>query len=117
LYAHAEHLLQDRSEQDVLYELLLKLGLDLCVPIETRVIAKKTVYSVGGGALIACFAERLTRDATEEFANGLIAWWHALAPAVDTRIVFRDSSFADDVVKSNIAAILHQAGISDIRSL
>ena len=41
----------------------------------------------------------------------------ALAPAVNTRIVFKDSGFADDVAKTNIAAILNQNGITDIRSL
>ena len=41
------------------YELLLKLGLDLCVPIEIRVcMAGKTVRSVGAGTLIACLAEK-----------------------------------------------------------
>ena len=37
------------GENDILYELLLKLGLDLCVPIETKIIAKKTVQSIGAG--------------------------------------------------------------------
>ena len=45
-----EHLVQGRAEQDVLYELLLKLGLDLCVPIETQTIAGKIVHSIGGGS-------------------------------------------------------------------
>ncbi len=34
-----EHLKTDRTEQDILFELLLKLGLDLCVPIVTKKIA------------------------------------------------------------------------------
>ena len=41
LLKNAEHLVRGRKEQDVLYELLLKLGLDLCVPIETKTIAGK----------------------------------------------------------------------------
>ena len=57
LLKNAEHLVQGRKEQDVLYELLLKLGLDLCVPIETKTIAGKTVHSIGGGALIVCLAD------------------------------------------------------------
>ena len=51
-----EHLKTDRTEQDILYELLLKLGLDLCVPIETRTIAGKEVHAVGAGTLMACLA-------------------------------------------------------------
>ena len=117
LLKNAEHLVQGRKEQDVLYELLLKLGLDLCVPIETKTIAGKTVHSIGGGALIACLADGLTKDVIEPLASGIVAWRAALAPAVDTRVVFKDSGFADDIAKTNMAAILTQNGISDVRSL
>jgi adenine-specific DNA-methyltransferase len=117
LLKNAEHLVQGRKEQDVLYELLLKLGLDLCVPIETKAIAGKSVHSIGGGALIACLADGLTKDVIEPLASGIVAWRAALAPAVDTRVVFKDSGFADDVAKTNMAAILNQNGISDMRSL
>lgn len=117
LLANAEHLLPGRTEQDVLYELLLKLGLDLCVPIEKKDIAGKAVYAIGGGALIVCLADGLTKDSVEIVANGIVAWWKALAPAGETRIVFKDSSFVDDVAKANMAAILNQNGILDVRSL
>lgn len=117
LLANAEHLVPGRTEQDVLYELLLKLGLDLCVPIETKDIAGKAVHSVGGGALIVCLADGLTKDTVETLANGIVAWRKEIAPAVDTRVVFKDSGFADDVAKANMAAILNQNGILDVRSL
>lgn len=117
LLKNAEHLVQGRTEQDVLYELLLKLGLDLCVPIETRAIAGKSVHSIGGGALIVCLADGLTRDVIEPLASGIVAWRAALAPAVDTRVVFKDSGFADDIAKTNMAAILNQNSITDVRSL
>lgn len=117
LLKNAEHLVQGRKEQDVLYELLLKLGLDLCVPIETKTIGGKTVYSIGGGALIACLGDGLTKDVIEPLASGIVAWRAALAPAVDTRVVFKDSGFADDIAKTNMAAILNQNGITDVRSL
>lgn len=117
LLKNAEHLVQGRKEQDVLYELLLKLGLDLCVPIEAKVIAGKTVHAIGGGVLMACLADGLTKDVVEDLSAGIIAWQKALAPAGDTRLVFKDSGFADDVAKTNMAAILGQAGISDVRSI
>lgn len=117
LLANAEHLVPDRTEQDVLYELLLKLGLDLCVPIEKKDIAGKAVHSIGGGALIVCLADGLTKDTVDTVANGIVAWRKELAPAVDTRVVFKDSGFADDVAKVNMAAILNQNGILDVRSL
>lgn len=117
LLAHAEHLVPGRTEADVLTELLLKLGLDLCVPIETKDIAGKSVHSVGAGALIVCLSDGISRETVEGLAQGIIAWWQALAPAGDTRVVFKDSAFADDVAKTNMAAILNQAGIKDMRSL
>lgn len=117
LLANAEHIVPGRTEQDVLYELLLKLGLDLCVPIETQQIAGKTVHAIGGGALITCLADGLTKDVVESLSTGIVAWWKQLAPAVETRVVFKDSGFADDVAKTNMAAILNQNGILDVRSL
>ncbi|HRR41815.1 MAG TPA: site-specific DNA-methyltransferase [Syntrophales bacterium] len=112
-----EHIKPDRTESDVLYELLLKLGLDLCVPIESRTFAGKEVHSVGGGVLMACLAPKIERAEVEALAQGIVDWHKALAPAGDTTCVFRDSAFADDVAKTNMAAILEQCGIQNVRSL
>jgi adenine-specific DNA-methyltransferase len=112
-----EHLSSERSEADVLYELLLKLGLDLCVPIEQRTLAGKTVHSVGGGTLIACLAEKIAREDVEALANGIVAWHEEQKPVGGITCVFRDSAFADDVAKTNLAAILEQHGIANVRSL
>ena len=112
-----EHLKTDRKEADILYELLLKLGLDLCVPIETRKVAGKDVHSIGGGVLMTCLAQKITRDDVEKLGSGIVEWRKALAPASETTCVFRDSAFADDVAKTNLAAILNQHGIANVRSL
>jgi adenine-specific DNA-methyltransferase len=117
LFAHQDNIVEGRTEADILYELLLKLGLDLCVPIETREIAGKTVHAVGGGVLMTCLAETISRDDVEALAQGIIAWHQELGPAGDTTCVFRDSAFADDVAKTNLAAILEQHGIANVRSL
>lgn len=117
LEAHVENLRTGRSEQDILYELLLKRGLDLCVPIETKEIAGKTVHSIGAGTLFACLSESITAAEGEPLALGIVAWHQELDPAGDTTVVFRDSAFADDVVKTNIAAILDQSGLKNVRSL
>ena len=115
LQEHTEHLAAGRSESDVLYELLLKLGLDLAVPIETRQVEGKDVHAVGAGTLFACLAESISRDDVEALARAIIDWHKELAPEGETTIVFRDSGFADDVAKSNLAAILVQAGFDDTR--
>jgi adenine-specific DNA-methyltransferase len=117
LLDHLEHVDAGRTETDVLYELLLKLGLDLCVPIEQQTIAGKTVNSVGGGVLITCLDTNITAADAEPLALGIVAWHKQQAPAGETTCVFRDSAFADDVAKSNLAAILEQHGIAKVRSL
>ena len=117
LLANQDHLLEGRTEADVLYELLLKLGLDLCVPIEKKTIAGKDISSVGGGVLMACLAEQITNIQVDALAQGIVDWHKELAPAGDTTCVFRDSAFADDVAKTNMAAILEQHGIQNVRSL
>ncbi len=127
LLEHAEHLAPGRGEQDVLYELLVKLGLDLAVPMESRQIAGKTVHSIGAGALMACLSDGIDRDVAEPLALGIAAWQKAQAQAlqgggddakpVSTKLVFKDSAFADDVAKTNLAAILSQHGLDDVRSI
>ncbi len=117
LLEHQDNILQGRTEQDLLYELLLKLGLDLCVPIQQQVIASKSVHAVGAGVLLACLAESITAAEVEKLAEGIVQWHRQLAPAGETTCVFRDSAFADDVAKTNMAAILQQHGIQNVRSL
>ena len=112
-----EHLKTDRSEQDILYEVLLKLGLDLCAPIETRGIAGKTVHSIGAGALFVCLDKSIVRKEAEPLGFGIAAWREWLAPAEVSTAVFRDSAFANDAAKTNLAAILEQHKIRNVRSL
>ncbi|MDE0405268.1 MAG: site-specific DNA-methyltransferase [Nitrospira sp.] len=112
-----DHIKPDRSQEDILYELLLKLGLDLCVSIETRSIAEKSVRSVGAGTLIACLDETIARKDVESLALGIVEWHKQLKPTGDTTVIFRDSAFEDDVAKTNLAAILAQHGLQDVRSL
>ncbi len=124
-----EHIKGDRSEADILYEILLKLGLDLCVPMEKRQIAGKEVWAIGGGVLLACLSSQIRRDEVEALGDGIAAWRAELAPAGDSTVIFRDSAFisqqlvsasgnrADDVAKTNLTAILEQRGIAQVRSL
>lgn len=117
LLDHTEHLVEGRSEQDVLYELLLKRGVDLTVPIEKKQIKGKAVFSIGYGVLFACLDTTISRDEVEDLGQGIIEWHRKLEPASDTQVVFRDSAFADDIAKTNMTAILEQNGIAHVRSL
>lgn len=117
LFDATEHLKSDRTEQDILFELLLKLGLDLTVPMENKVIAGKTVYSIGAGVLMVCLAEKIASAEVAALSTGIVAWHAELAPVGDTQLVFRDSAFADDAAKANCTAILQQHGLVNVRSL
>ncbi len=117
LHESVEHVKAGRAEQDILYELLLKLGLDLTVPIEEKIIAGKPVHSIGAGTLLACLAPQIAATEVEALGTGIAAWHGELAPAGDTQVVFRDSAFADDVAKTNLTAILQQNGLENVRSL
>jgi adenine-specific DNA-methyltransferase len=114
---YTNHIKEGRTEHDILYELLLKLGLDLCIPIEQKEIGGKTVHSIGGGVLMVCITPEITREDVEPLAQGIVAWHQTLAPAGDTISVFRDSAFTDDVAKTNLTAILNQHGLNSVRSL
>jgi len=117
LLSHEEHLIEGRTEQDVLYELLLKRGVDLSVPIESREVSGKNFYSIGYGVLFACLDKSITSEQVENIAQGIIDWYTELAPSSETHVFFRDSAFRDDVSKTNMAAILGQNGITHVRSL
>lgn len=117
LLSHQEHLIEGRTEQDVLYELLIKRGIDLAVPIESRNVSGKEVYSIGYGVLFACLDESITRADVENIAQGILKWYGELSPSSDTHVFFRDSAFSDDIAKTNMAAILEQNGITHVRSL
>ena len=117
LLDNIDHLRSGRNSEDILFELLLKLGLDLCIPVETQSILGKLIHSVGAGTLLACLAESISRKEVEPLALGIVEWHAEQAPAGESMVVFRDSAFEDDVAKTNCAAILQQHGIDNVRSL
>lgn len=102
----------DRREEDVLYEVLLKYGLDLTLPITEHSIKGKKVFDIGMGALIICLSDSISLEVVE----GIAELKDELKPEI-MRVVLKDSGFNDDVVKTNAVQILKQAGIADIRSL
>lgn len=117
LEASVEHLKGDRTETDILFELLLKLGLDLTVPIEKRTLTKHDVHNIGAGTLMVCLSKAIASKDVEGLALGIAEWHKAQAPAGECTVVFRDSAFADDVAKTNLTAILQQHGLENVRSL
>ena len=85
---------EDRTSEDLLFQVLLDWGVDLALPITQETIAGKAVYFVDGNALAACFEEGVS----EEFVK-------LLAKREPLRVVFRDAGFASDSVKINVEQI------------
>jgi len=63
------------------------------------------------------YISRIARADVEELAQGIVAWHQELDTARDTTCLFRDSAFADNVTKTNMAAIREQHGMANVRSL
>ena len=112
LFTAVENIKSDRSEADVLYELLRRYGLDLALPIEERKLYGKAIYIISAGALIV----RLAKQINLEAVGGIATLKGELNPEV-IWVVFKDSGFKDDMVKTNAVQILRQVGIDDMKSL
>jgi len=111
LFDIQDNIKTDRTEHDVLYEILLKYGLDLSLPIEEKIIEGKTVFSVGYGVLFICLADNIT----SKVAQGIGTWKKALNPEACS-VVFKDSGFTD-VEKTNSVQTLKRFGITEIKSI
>jgi adenine-specific DNA-methyltransferase len=103
---------RDRSEDDILYEVLLKTGLDLTLPITEHIIDGQKVFDIGFGALIVCLSDKIS----DKISEGIIKLKEELNPKV-MRVRFNDSGFNDDNVKINTILNLKQAGIADLGSI
>ena len=88
---------EDRTPEDLLFQVLLDWGVDLSLPITEATIADKAVFFVDDNALAACFDS----DITEAFVR-------ELATRQPLRVVFRDAGFSSDSVKINVEQIFKQ---------
>ncbi|MEO1785180.1 site-specific DNA-methyltransferase [Thermodesulfobium sp. 4217-1] len=91
----------DRTDLDLIYQVMLDSGVELALSIEERYILDKLVYFVGENILAACFATDLNKEFFIEFAkqskdNDLL------------KVVFRDSSFDSDDTRINVEQIFRQ---------
>lgn len=119
LYNSVQNIKSDRTEHDLLYEILLKYGIDLVQPINEHVLAGKKVYEIGAGALIVCMADHVKPEVAEAIAQ----LWKEVKPtaidepskaAINCRVVFKDNGFDDNNDKTNVLQILKQHGIDNV---
>lgn len=115
LFAHVENVKEDRTEEDLLFQIMLDWGVDLTLPIHRETIANKTVFFVAAqpdnthGALVACFDKDGGID--EAFIKQLAAY-------NPLRLVFRDAGFASDAAKINVEQLLKQLSpTTDVKTI
>ncbi|WP_434565243.1 hypothetical protein PQ689_04140 [Thermoanaerobacterium thermosaccharolyticum] len=108
LMDYVDNFVEGRTEFDVVYEIMLKYGLDLTYPVDEFTIAGKKVYSIGYGMLMICLDDEITTDV----ARGILAKIKELSPE-SSRVVFKDNGFKSDSNKTNIKEILKSGGIEE----
>ncbi len=112
LFDSIDNIKSDRTSLDILYEILLKYGLDLNVPI----VENKYFYSIGGGTL----SINLDKEIGMEVIDSICEEYKTLLEIDEDfkiTVVLRDSSFANDVDKTNAMKKLEQVGIKEVRSI
>ncbi len=115
LFTQVENVKEDRTEEDLLFQVMLDWGIDLTLPIHRETIANKIVFFVAAqpdnthGALVACFDKDGGID--EAFIKQLAAY-------NPLRLVFRDAGFASDAAKINVEQLLKQLSpTTDVKTI
>lgn len=97
LFDSISNIKEDRTDLDLLFQIMLTWGMDLSLPITQTLIEETAVYSVADGDLIACFSD--------DISEGLI---RAIAKQAPHRAVFKDDSFANSAGKINLGQIFKE---------
>lgn len=121
LFESIDHIHEGRTSDDVLYEIAMKLGLELTISIQRKKFeAGKTKYelvAIGGGLIISCLSISIASSDIEQIALEISKFRSELQTVSETVCIFLDSAFESDVAKTNITAILEQNGIPNVRSI
>ncbi len=107
LELHINHIDYKSSQDDILYEILLKAGFELTTKIEKIELAGKVVYSIEGGAMLICLEKELTKELIK-----------AMAKKQPNRVICLDSGFANnDQLKTNAVQIMKSKSVEDFRTV
>lgn len=106
LFGMADNIKPDRTPEDLLFQVMLDLGILLDSKIEETVIGGKKVFSVADGYLIACFDSNVTDETVK-----------AIAQKQPYYAVFRDSGFGSDSVATNFDQIFETYSPSTTRKV
>lgn len=103
-----DNYVEGRTELDVVYEIMLKMGLELTYPLETYTVKDKNIYVIAYGALMIC----LDHEITTGVAHEMIRLHEEYQPEI-WQVVFKDNGFDSDSVKTNIKEMLKVAGLDE----
>lgn len=106
LFSLVDNVKPDRTPEDLLFQVMLDLGVLLSSPIESTEIAGKKVFNVANGFLLACF----DHDVTDETVK-------AIAQMKPYYAAFRDSSMANDSVATNFDQIFETYSPDTVRKV
>lgn len=110
LFDLQDNIKDGRSKEDLLYEILLKVGIPLTTPIEEVKLGDKVIYNVGFGGVLLCLEDEIDLDTVQELIK--------LKPEdFDTKVIFKETGFLNDSVKTNAIQTLKKNGITDVRSV
>ena len=97
LDAFENNIKEERTGLDLLFDCMLRWGLELSLPYTEQKVGKCTIYDVDEGNLVACFDGEVTEAVID-----------AIAQANPVRVVFRDSSFTEAAQKMNLFELFKQ---------
>jgi adenine-specific DNA-methyltransferase len=109
---NGDHIKSNRTEEDVLFEILLKYGLELTLPIEEKVVGECKIYNIGFGSMYICLSDQIKTDVAITIGE-----WHKESSDTNPSVIFKDSGFANDADKTNTVQTLRQAGIENVKSI
>jgi len=105
-----------RTSIDILYEVMLKSGIQLTADIEEVEVGDNKVLSVDNCRLLACLDKEIKSEAVADIASTMVELKNA-NPDTDCMVIFLDSAFADSSGKLNMSEALKQNGFGNIRSI
>ncbi len=117
LLANLDHVRPGRSANDLLFEALLKLGIDPSATIEVRIVGGHEAFVVADGPLIAYLGEKYENAEVDVVAQELVDLAEDVADSRDVTIILRDTAFQDDVAKANLLAALEQGSINNVKTI
>ena len=113
---YVNHIKDDRTSSDILYEMMLKSGIELTADIQTVEVGGNKIVSVDGCRLLTCLDDEIKSDAINDVASKMIELKKENTD-VECTVLFLDKAFPDDSAKLNMSETLKQSGIDNIRSI